>query len=279
MVPQSRSWFCWRLRWACPTSHCRRPARCCNRGSRPRAANTFHTGCSRFQTRASLLALRGLPGGHRAVAPDAPPDDLLVRWLRRTAVPAGCGGDWQCAAGTSGGFRRPPMALDRPGHLRLHIVAGDCELSGAAGGRYAISVGGSDDDLSAQLHPVLRSRRLVPAGTVSLVDADRVDRDRLAHCAGRLGGRARVGDPDLLGGAVHLLHVLPRRTGAQQASGAKGTGVLLSHGGGGRRTGRRFRGADRAECFYDFPGVAARELRRRSFWRSTFSSEFVRRGD
>src|ERR1019366_9449477 len=216
-----------------------------------------------FQRRLAI-GLVGVSGGHRAVLLHAPADGVVVRWLRRAAAPAGRRSGCQSAPNASGGrpardrFRASPMALDRARLRRLRAVAGRRELSRAAGRRHAISVDRSDGGLSAQLHPVLRGRWLVPSGAVSLADAHRVDCHRFTHCPGRLGRRAAMGDPGVLGGAVRLLHVLPRRTGAQQARAARRTGVLLSHGGLRRRPGRRLRRAGSAEPLPHLPGASHR---------------------
>ena len=284
-VPQSRSCLCWRRRWACRTSHCRATSPLLQSWLAAPRGEHFPYRLFALSNAASLLALLAYPVAIEPFLSTRAADGLLVRRLRRAAVPAGRGGGWQSAPGTSGGLDRSPGSEHRP-WLWIALAACASTLWLAIANYLGQQVAAMPFlwvvpmaiyllsfilcfEADGWYRPAL-FRWLMPVAWIAIGS-----RIALEGSAGGLQWEI----PIFSRGAVHLLHVLPRRTGAQQASRRntdwrsstswwpREARWAASSSGWSRRTSFRLSWSFRSE------------LRRRSFWRSTSSSDSVPRGD
>src|SRR5690349_3856735 len=142
--------------------------------------------------------------------------------VRADGVPLGHEGSSGRIGGSRGGAqagRGAVLDVDGAGGLCVGAVAGRDESHVAEYCGHSILMDSAAEYLSAVVHSVLRGKRLVPADTVSATVRGRIGFDgvRDVERAGR-----QPADQDhaaaVRHGTVHLLHGVPRRTGAAKTA-------------------------------------------------------------
>ena len=252
----------------------------------PRGTAASHTGSSRFPTplhcwpcwRTRWPSSRSSPRASKWPTGRAAYLALLVLLAR-------CRG-WQSVPNASGGspaahrLRTSPMALDRARRLRLHFVAGHGELSRTAGGRRCRSSGSCRwrficlsfilcFEADGWYRPSL-FRWLMPVAWIAICSRTRW-KARPAGC----DGRSRY-FPSALFICCMFCHGELARSKPAPQDGLAFFYLMVALGGA---AGRRFRRPDRSESLPHASWSFRSALRRRSSWRSTSSSDTVRRGD